>query len=168
MKITDALLGEHGVIHQVFARAEEALGRARHVDEARAIIGFVDDVLRSHAKVEDDLLFPALETAIGAIGPMAVMRMEHQEIEEALDDAAGAEDLEDAIVAVTRAIEVARPHFHKEEIVLFRLAVEAIPAAELERLGRLWGERRKIELPDPSGPDPKPATLRRGQSALHK
>ena len=45
-------------------------------------------------------------------------------------------------------IEKARDHFEKEEMVLFPLADELIPAAELESLARVWADRRGVACSD--------------------
>jgi iron-sulfur cluster repair protein YtfE (RIC family) len=145
MRVTDALLGEHGLIYALFAHVDAALARAATVDAARVLAGVVDVALRSHAQLEDELLFPMLEAKIGPMGPLAVMREEHREIEEALDDASGATEVSEIVAAIRRAIDIARPHFQKEEVVLFPLASRAIPAAELDRLGAQWAKLRHVD-----------------------
>ena len=51
-------------------------------------------------------------------------------------------DLEEARGLLLHLIDVARPHFAKEEDVLFPMAETALPEATLLRLGEEWASRR--------------------------
>lgn len=136
-QITDALLGEHGVIYRLlghltsrpFASAEEA-----RVQAAELAAG-----LASHAQLEDDLLFVPLEGPLGPNGgPLAVMRMEHKEVEGTLERLAHVEDIEEAEALAARLVAIAHEHFEKEEQVLFPLAEELLGEDELRSLGEQW------------------------------
>ncbi len=68
--------------------------------------------------MEDELLFSALAAHINPqFGPLAVMRMEHNEIEGSLGRLQEAQDLIEAKNLLLHAIETARAHFAKEEQV---------------------------------------------------
>jgi hemerythrin-like domain-containing protein len=146
MKITDALLGEHGVLYALFDHVEAALPRAGSLAEVRALADLLGAALLSHARCEEELLFPALEAHIGPNGPLTVMQLEHQEIDEGIEDAAQAAEPAAAVDAIRRVIEIARPHFRKEECVLFALAQARLGDAELEALGAAWASTRRVEL----------------------
>ncbi|HTM22005.1 MAG TPA: hemerythrin domain-containing protein, partial [Kofleriaceae bacterium] len=76
MNLIDALLGEHAVLYLLFDDLEDRVDSAS-VEEVRAATGPVAVALLAHAGVEDELLFPALEQAMGDPGPLQVMRAEH-------------------------------------------------------------------------------------------
>jgi len=146
MRITDALLGEHGALYALFDHVEAAIARAPSLLEMREVVAILAAALASHARLEDELLFPVLEHKLGAITPLAVMHVEHQVIDEALSDALAETSRDDAVALVTRALAIARQHFVKEERFLFALADDTIAEAELERLGASWAQRRRVEL----------------------
>lgn len=144
MKLTSALLGEHGAIAALFGRTEELLDSTTSLDAARAAVECLAAVLSSHAKLEDDLLFPSLESHLPHQGPLGVMRREHEQIEMVLEDALNAQDLAGLVDAVHEVIELARSHFGKEENVLFPMAEQHVPASLLNELGQAWSKRRQV------------------------
>ena len=139
--ITDALVGEHGVI---YAELEHLASRPlESVEAARAQGAQLAAGLASHAHIEDELLFVPLEGPLGPNGgPLAVMRMEHEEVEGTLERLAHAADLEEAQSLASHLVSVAREHFAKEEQVLFPMAEQLLPEAELRGLGEQWAARR--------------------------
>lgn len=146
MKITDALLGEHAILQRLLNHlAAEA--PTWTLAQARGAAELLSSSLASHAQLEDDLLFVALEPYIAAQqGPLAVMRMEHAAIEGALERLAEAADLEDARCLFLYLVDVAREHFSKEEHVLFRLAEQTLGDRRLRELGAVWGEKRAVTV----------------------
>jgi iron-sulfur cluster repair protein YtfE (RIC family) len=143
MKITDALYGEHGPLYALLTHCE---GSAAQWELADLMLAgrTVEAALLSHATVEDELLFGALEARMPAGGPVAVMRAEHEEIDAQLAALREASDEAAARRALLRMVLVAREHFAKEEQVLFPIAEELLGAAELERLGAEWAARRGV------------------------
>lgn len=145
MRITDALLGEHGVFYAQFEHLAEALPRTRNVEEVHSLAAFLAAALGPHAHLEDELLFSALEPYLGtAGGPLRVMRSEHDEIEGALDRVQQVHELEAARNLVRRALTVAREHFAKEEHVLFPMAAQFLGDNRLAELGAAWAQRRDV------------------------
>lgn len=147
MTLLEALLGEHGALYAVFQHLENGITDETSLEDCRAKVAVLRSVLISHAEIENDLLFPALETAIGPDGPLAVMRMEHDRIEEALGWLAQVETGEEARKLLAETLEFTRSHFAKEEQVLFRIAEGHLDRAVLEELGRQWAQRRGVESP---------------------
>jgi len=147
MLITDALLGEHGVFQLLFQDLERALPTtesAAALTNRAAPLAFS---LEAHASIEDELLFTALEPHLGAqSGPLAVMRMEHDQIVTLLGRIASAASLEEGRAFVAQMLQVTRSHFQKEEQVLFRMARQFLGEETLSALGAQWAERRKIYL----------------------
>ena len=146
MKIIEAFLGEHGVFYAQFDHLEQAVPTAQTLTEVQHQTAVLTAGLGPHANLENDLLFAALEPHLGPMGPLAVMRMEHDEIEGSLARVQEVKDLVEAQDLVLHAIQVARDHFAKEEQVLFPLAKQVLEANDLIRLGDRWAERRKVRL----------------------
>jgi len=144
MNLIDALLGEHAMLYELFELLEKTDPAADGADPARGVIAALGKALLSHAHVEDELLFPALEARIGPMGPLAVMRAEHREIEGALQEALKAADTSEALGRARSALGVAREHFMKEEQVLFPMARRALGNEELSRLGERWAALRRV------------------------
>ena len=152
MLITDALLGEHGVFYLLFQDIEKALPMLDSVSALQNRVAPLAFSLEAHAHLEDELLFTALETHLGTQGgPLAVMRMEHDQIMNLLERVQSAEDLAQGRVLASQMIEVSRAHFQKEEQVLFRMARRFLGEEELSVLGAKWAARRgpliTLEMP---------------------
>ena len=134
MDIVDALIGEHGALHALLDHAV-LVARSGSPAEVLALIATLERVLLSHGDLEEELLFPALTQHRG--------RSEHEEIRTWLD--VRNSPMPPATLLAT-AVDLARLHLEREEARLFPLARERIPAAERERLGALWAERRGVQL----------------------
>lgn len=146
MRLTDALLGEHGVLYALFAELEREVPRAATLAEVKARGSLLLAGIESHASIEDDMLFPALEPHIGEMGPLGVMRWEHREIGRALEEIRDTQDLAHARDLLLRAIRIAVDHFAKEERVLFPLAEQVLGEQALLDLGQRWAERRSVTV----------------------
>jgi hemerythrin-like domain-containing protein len=149
MKITDALLGEHGVLYAIFDHLDQlaTAGEGSEGDQRlRTLMDLLEAVLVSHAKLEDDELFPVLEQHVGPGGPLAVMREEHREIEGVLAELKGVSDAAVIRDRVRYVLGVARDHFRKEEHVLFQLAEQSLGEAALRRLGTRWAAERGVAI----------------------
>ena len=144
MKLTDALLGEHAVIYELFDYVRETAAKSDDLQDVRGAVFVLERLLLSHAQVEESLLFPHLEPHLGQTGPLAVMRAEHQEI----DDLLAAAKQENTIGALKSVIgqllELAYGHFQKEERALFAMAQQFLDEATLNELGEEWAARRKV------------------------
>jgi len=143
MKITDALYGEHGAIYALFAHCEASAGSWELADMLLAG-RLVESALLSHAAIEDELLFCALDARLPGGGPVVVMRADHEAIDRYLAGLREAEDESSARRDLMHALELARDHFAKEEQVLFPLAENLLGSAELERLADAWAARRGV------------------------
>ncbi len=146
VKLTDALLGEHGIFYALFDQIEAVTAAATSVAQIQEATAVLSAVILSHANLEEELLFPALETYMGTTGPLAVMRSEHDEIEDALRQVEEARDLDDGADCVARALNIARDHFQKEEEVLFSMARQTLDEETQIRLGKAWAEARRVTI----------------------
>lgn len=146
MDITDALLGEHAALYELFDHSRDVASRGGGLAELKATVAAVDRLLVSHARLEEELLFPRLEPFLGPMGPLAVMLSEHRGIDELLEavrretDAAALADL------VHRLIELSAGHFRKEEMVLFGMARRFLDRDTLDELGAEWAAARNVAL----------------------
>jgi len=145
MKITDALYGEHGPLYALLSHCEESAPRWELADLTLAG-RCLESALLSHAEIEDALLFATVEPQMPPQGPVAVMRAEHEEIDRSLAALRSGADEAAARRHLLHAVVTAREHFAKEEQILFPLAEQLLGAAELERLGAIWAERRGVAV----------------------
>jgi iron-sulfur cluster repair protein YtfE (RIC family) len=146
MTITNFLLGEHAVFYAQFDNIEARLPEAESLPQVKSLGGMLAAALASHAQLENELLFDALDPHFGGSGPVAVMRAEHEQIEGTLDQIPAAEELDRAKSLLLHTITLARQHFAKEEQVLFPMAQQVLDDQTLSELGAQWAERRKVVL----------------------
>jgi hemerythrin-like domain-containing protein len=146
MKITEALLRDHKVFYSQFEDLENALLSHSALPEIESQIDALTASLETHAQLEDELLFAALEPYIGQTGPLAVMRMEHSEIENTFAELQQAADYAATEEWVSHLLQVARPHFAKEEQVLFPTAEQVLDSNTLEQLGAQFSNRRRVVM----------------------
>jgi regulator of cell morphogenesis and NO signaling len=139
--ITDALVGEHGVIYALLAHMTSQPVASAEVVRAQA--AELAAGLASHAQLEDELLFVPLEGPLGPNGgPLPVMRAEHAEVEGTLERLAQVDDLHEAEELIRHLVTVAREHFEKEEQVLFPMAEQMLGEDVLRGLGERWAVER--------------------------
>ena len=143
MLITDALLGEHGVFYLLFQDLEKAIPTLETVAALTNRAAPLSFSLEAHARLEDELLFTALEPHLGTqSGPLVVMRMEHDQIVNLLGRIESATELEQARALAAQMLQVTHGHFQKEEQVLFRMARQLLGEEQLSALGAKWAQRR--------------------------
>lgn len=147
MKLTDALLGEHGAFYMFFDQIEKIAPIAETVAQIRGPMTVLAAMIESHATLEDELLFAALEPHLGTdVGPLAQMRAEHDELERLLGQIEETEDVNQATAWVEETLRTARSHFHKEERVLFPMAEHLLGEEALMRLGKAWADARGVTI----------------------
>ena len=146
MRLTDALRGEHGVFYAWFDQIETLLSEKAPVDVLRAQARALAGALVPHAELENTLLFAALEPKIGPMGPLAVMRHEHEEIEAGIGAAAEEQDATVLAQKLSASLALARDHFNKEEQVLYPMAEQQLDDGELVSLAREWATSRRVSL----------------------
>ena len=144
MRITDALLGEHGLFYALFDQISEAI--ATESDDLPALTRVLAGLLGSHAKLEEDHLFPALKPHMGEMGPLAVMEMEHHQIHELLQSISTTTDGEQLRQQTQALLDIVYSHFSKEEGILFHLAERFLDDATLHQLGEAWSQTRGVNL----------------------
>ncbi|MGO8766057.1 MAG: hemerythrin domain-containing protein [Limisphaerales bacterium] len=144
MKITDLLLAEHAVFHNLFDHIEKTVPRLKSLGEIKLLGSLLDAVTRPHAKTEDDLLMGPLEHSLAQIGQSETFHEEHEEIDTMLAAVQKARDFKQARLLLLQAIQFSREHFDKEERIVFPLAEELLKNKTLVELGEEWKKRREV------------------------
>ena len=87
--------------------------------------------MEAHFAVEEDALFPAFEAASGSsMGPTRIMRMEHQDMRDLLEDMdeALAAQHQQAFLGLNDTLLILmQQHNMKEENVLYPMCAQALP-----------------------------------------
>lgn len=146
MKITDAFLAEHAMLYAQFDYLQQATPAAANLAVVHSQAATMTATLASHAHLEDELLFTALDAQMGPMGPVAVMRMEHDQIEALLEQVLAAQDLAAAQRLMQQTLQLARIHFAKEEQVLFPMAQQVLDERTLTQLAGQWAQRRGVPV----------------------
>src|SRR5690349_11794944 len=146
MKITEILMAEHAVFHNLFDHIEAVVPRVRTLAEVKLLAAVVEKLHAPHAKTEDDLFIEPLEHCFDQIGQCEPFHEEHRRIEGALARVQSVKTLKDAKNILLKAIAASREHFDKEERIVFPLAEEVLKSETLAELGKEWLERRQAAL----------------------
>jgi len=142
MKITEALLAEHVVFHNLFDHIEATLPKLRSLAEVHALASMLDAALQAHSQVEDKLLIEPLEHCFAQIGQQETFHDEHDEIDEHLKSALHCRNLKRARRLLHIAVITSRTHFDKEERLVFPMAEKALKSRTLATLGEAWMRQR--------------------------
>lgn len=115
-----------------WADVEELLD-TQDIEAARPAWEKFDKGMRRHIAMEEEVLFPAFESAasMGGGGPTAVMRMEHQQMIGLLDQIAAAVDSGDSEQAMDigdTLLMLIQQHNIKEEGMLYPMAENVLAA----------------------------------------
>jgi len=143
MKITEILMAEHAVFHNLFDHIEAAVPRLKTPGEVKLLATLVDRVMAPHSKTEDDLFIEPLEHCFEQIGQNETFHAEHRQIEEALAKVQKARMLKDAKKVLLGVIAASRDHFDKEERIVFPMAEHVLKVKTLSDLGREWFQKRQ-------------------------
>lgn len=146
MKITDAFLAEHAMLYAQFDYLQQATPAAANLAVVHSQAATMTATLASHAHLEDELLFTTLDAQMGPMGPVAVMRMEHDQIEALLEQVLAAQELAAAQRLMQQTLQLARIHFAKEEQVLFPMAQQVLDERTLTQLAGQWAQRRGVPV----------------------
>jgi len=111
MKITDALLGEHGLFRNLLQSVERLRSESHDLIELRTAAAILDNALATHSDIEETVFFQALEPHIGDAGPLAVMRAEHEELDRYVSEMRDSEDVDYVKTVLRDLVALARSHF---------------------------------------------------------
>ncbi len=146
MKLTNALLGEHAVIYELFEYVREMILKSDDIRDIHGAAAVLERLVVSHARIEEDLLFPRLEPHRGQMGPLAVMRAEHRQIDDLLEAAKQETNITALRSVIGKFLDLAYGHFQKEEQVLFAMARHHLDDATLTELGDQWAASRSVTV----------------------
>lgn len=152
---------DHREVKALFKRFER-LGDAAYV-EKRRIIDEVIKALSQHAVVEEQFLYPAVRERIENKEYLALEALEEHHVVKwlllELDKLSPKHERFDAKVSVL--MESVRHHVEEEEGEMFPAMRRAFSKDELEDLGYIMGEMKKVAptRPHPRAPDEPPANF---------
>jgi hemerythrin-like domain-containing protein len=146
MKITDALLAEHVVFHNMFDYVEQSAPKLSSLAEVRAVSSLLERMLKLHSKAEDHLLFDPLDSAFAQLAQGDNFHHEHEEIEQELESIQRARGVAEAKRRLLNAVLLSRKHFDKEERIIFPLAEKQLSSKSLLLLGKRWEEQRSVPV----------------------
>ena len=126
MKITEILVAEHVVFHNLFDYIEQTAPRLKSLAEVKLLSAALEVLLRAHARTEDDLLVEPLEYCLAQIGQSETFHEEHDEIDARLVEVQKARGAKQARELLLKAVLRSREHFDKEERIVFPLAERAM------------------------------------------
>jgi len=144
MNLTHALLGEHGVFASLFDHLEQLARSGATVATLQTALAAPARALVEHARMEENLLFPAIEQAMGSIPPLHVMKLEHSEIERQLEVLERHTDPAVLAREILGMLEFTKAHFAKEEHVLFPMAEQCVGSSKLGTLTSQWSKQRAV------------------------
>lgn len=138
--ISDFLAPDHQRCDNLFAAAETA---AAHGDWDNAASGFglFQDALLHHFAMEEEVMFPAFEARTGMTqGPTAMMRSEHRQMTDLLNqmvDAVARKDSDGFLGDADTLLIIMQQHNMKEEQMLYQMADQALANELDEVVGRM-------------------------------
>lgn len=114
-------------------------------ERLRAATHFINEDIRAHNRNEEKALFPLLEERIGPSGPTAVMRAEHQQLWQALEDLEKNLDHlveSPADTGITNRVselsgfihDFLQQHIFKEDNILYPMARELLTSEEMSQI----------------------------------
>jgi hemerythrin-like domain-containing protein len=142
MKITEALLAEHLVFHNLFDHIEKALPSMTTLAEVRTVAALLEAMLKGHSDTEDDLFLGPLEHCFEQMGQRESFLEEHQEIDRNLKEVQDARYVKEARLKLLAAVTYSRRHFDREERLVFPLAEKVLNGKTLTSLGQTWMDQR--------------------------
>lgn len=146
MKITEALLAEHVVFHNLFDYIERTLPRLRTLPEVRSLAGLLESLLEAHSLAEDRLIIEPLEHCLEQLGQNDTFHQEHDEIENHVRLAQTVRHLKSSREHLLKAVLASRKHFDKEERIVFPLAEKLLKGRTLASLGKSWIQHRNAAV----------------------
>lgn len=146
MKITEILMAEHAVFHNLFDHLEHSAPRLKSLAELKSLAAALETLLRAHSNTEDELFIAPLEHCLEQIGQSETFHEEHDEIDQSLLDVQKAKQTVSARRELLQAVAACRKHFDKEERIVFPLAERTLKGGTLEALGAAWMKRREAAL----------------------
>lgn len=145
MKLTDMLRGEHAAFGALLDEIEEMASFAGEVAQVESAMTVLSTEIKSHATLEEKLLFPALDPHVETGELFTQICADHEQIQSGLARIENARDLDEAIEAVRETLAISRNHFKIEEEKLYALAEEVLDDETLTQLGEAWAAAHSMK-----------------------
>jgi hemerythrin-like domain-containing protein len=142
MKITEALLAEHMVFHNLFDHLEAAAPGFKTLGEVKSAAALLENLLKAHSDTEDALFLGPLEHCFEQIGQRDAFVAEHHEMDGQLRLIKKAMRLSQARRLLLEAVAHSRRHFEREERIVFPMAERVLKNKTLTQLGQAWQDQR--------------------------
>ena len=130
MSAIDTLTRQHRDCDERFAACEAAVRTQDWESASTAFAGFCQE-MEDHFGIEEEALFPAFESASGqSMGPTRVMRMEHQDMRELMQDMAAALQARQAAAFLglnDTLLILMQQHNMKEENIRYPMCAQILP-----------------------------------------
>ena len=146
MKITEILMAEHSVFHNLFDHIESVAPRLKTLAEVKTLAAVVEKLHEPHSQIEDDLFIEPLEHCFEQIGHKETFHAEHEQIEATLSKVHQAKTVKEAKKILLGAIAACRKHFDKEERIVFPMAERILKTKTLTDLGAQWLLKRDAKV----------------------
>ncbi len=142
MKITEALLAEHLVFHNMLDHIETTTPKLRTLPEIKSLAALLESMLKAHSNTEDELFLGPLEHCFEQLGQRDAFLAEHEEMDGHLRRIRVVKRLKEARALLLAAVRYSREHFDKEERIVFPMAERILKAQTLTALGQTWMQQR--------------------------
>ena len=137
--IAEFMRTDHQACDEAFALAEEA-ALASDWSEAKTSFDTFNRAMARHFRMEEEILFPAILDASGPVGPVQVMRMEHEQMNDLIEQLSASLRNQNSKayggVSETLLI-VMQQHNLKEEQILYPIADRLLEAVRTTLIARL-------------------------------
>jgi hemerythrin-like domain-containing protein len=151
MKITEILMAEHAVFHNLFDHVEATVPKTRTLAEVKSLAAIITKLTAPHSHTEDELFIEPLEHCFDQLGQKDTFHHEHELIDATLDKVQNAKDLKTAKKLLVGAVTALRNHFDKEERVVFPMAERILKVRTLTELGNQWLKQRDQKIHKATG-----------------
>jgi hemerythrin-like domain-containing protein len=142
MKITEILMAEHAVFHNLFDHVEATVPQLRTLAEVKSLGQIITKLIEPHSHTEDELFIEPLEHCFDQLGQKETFHEEHELMDQALAQVQTARSLKTAKAQLLGAVSALRTHFDMEERIVFPLAERILKTRTLTELGAEWLKKR--------------------------
>ena len=143
MKITEALIAEHGLFHGLFDYIERRTPDLKTLAEVKTVAGLLAATLEPHSRAEEELFIEPLDHCMDQLGQTQGFHGEHEEIEATLAAIQHSKSVRTARKLLLETVRACRRHFDKEERVVFPMGERLLKTKTLNELGAEWQKRRE-------------------------
>lgn len=140
--ISEFMTDDHRRCDDVFAAAEAAVDQGNWEEAAKVTNEFLD-AMEAHFRMEEEVLFPALENKTGmTMGPTQVMRQEHEQMRELFNQmryALEAQEEDDFLGVSETLLITMQQHNMKEEGIVYPMSDEQLSEESSNLMDQMKG-----------------------------